>query len=278
MSNNLKASARSWLGYLALAGLLALSIWLIQKADNSKPADWNESRLSYLPSAKILKPLAMDLDEGLADLLWIQGMIYFADAYLGGKGYQWMSHIMEIVSILNPRFKEAYEFSGVVLTKDKAVIPKTLLMLDRGITEFPMDWKLRLYAALAQLTLDSNFVVAAEYLKPITLNPDVPDYIRVIGATFLNQGGGRRVALTFLVDRYVKSENNINSEIFLTKILKLYPGNPSEENKRREVVIKVLEEARTNQASTMIALGVIHEFLTGNMSDRSKQLMELLYR
>lgn len=268
---------RSWMGYIVLVVLLVASTWLITKADDSKPMDWNESRLTYLPSGKILKPMAMDLDEAVADLFWIDGMVYFADAYLGGKSYRWMGQILDIVTTLNPRFKPAYEFGGVVLTKQKSEIPKTLRLLDRGIEQFPGDWRMRLYAAMAQLTLDSNFTQAAEYLKPITLDPDVPPHIRTLCATYLNKGGGRRVALAFLVDRYITADNKINREIFVDKILKLYPADSSQLAKRKDAVERILHEASLESNIVMVALGVIHEYLSGDMSPQSRQLMDMLY-
>jgi hypothetical protein len=267
----------AWAGYLGLVALFFLSIWLIHKADDSKPVDWNESLLTYLPSGKILKPMALDMDEALADLFWVDGMLYFADAYMSSKTYKWMGHILDVVTILNPRFKEAYNFGGVVLTKDKGEIPLTLELLNRGIGEFPMDWRLRIYAAMARLTLDSNFIAAAEYIKPITLAPDVPNHIRTLCATYLNKGGGRRVALAFLVDRYMRSDNQINKEIFLAKILKLYPAVPNQEAIRRDTVEKILNELKLEPAIVLLALGVINEFLTGTMSPQTKNLIESLY-
>src|SRR5690606_17958136 len=126
-------SGGTWIGLAVLAMLFLASIALIRKADDTKPPDWEESRLTYLPSGKILKPLAMDLDEAMAAILWIRGMLYFSGAYLQGKEYEWMGHILDIVTTLNPHFKQAYEFGGVVLTKNKAELPKTLKLLDRGI-------------------------------------------------------------------------------------------------------------------------------------------------
>jgi hypothetical protein len=108
----------TWTGYIVLVALFGFSIWLIQKADKSKPADWNTSQLTYLPSGKILKPMALDFDEALADMLWIDGMLYFANSYMTASSYKWMGHILDVVTILNPRFKEAYDFGGVVLTKE----------------------------------------------------------------------------------------------------------------------------------------------------------------
>ncbi|MDQ3003732.1 MAG: hypothetical protein M3Y08_21040 [Fibrobacterota bacterium] len=269
---------RSWIGYLVLALLFAASMWLIRKADDTKPKDWNESRLTYLPSGKMLKPMVMDLDEAVADLLWIKAMLYFSDAYMTGKSYQWLGHILDIVTILNPRLHIAYEFGGVVLTKEKKNLPKTLKLLDRGISEFPEDWRLRLFAATARVAMDSNFTAAAEYLKPITLNKEVPDHIRTLCATFLSKGGGQRVALAFLVDRYLRSDNAINREIFVDKILKLYPGPPEKEKERKDAVTRVLKEVGYEPTIEMMGLGIIHEYLSNTLSPDSKRLMEALYQ
>ena len=108
-----KARDLTWLGLIALVILVTASIGLVHLADDTKPADWNTDQLTYLPSGKILKPMAMDLDEAVADGLWIRAMIYFSDSYLAGKGYGWLGHMLDIVTILNPRMHNAYEFGGV---------------------------------------------------------------------------------------------------------------------------------------------------------------------
>ena len=259
--------------------LLAASAWLVNRADQSKPPDWNQDRLTYLPSGEFLKPMAMDLDEAVAALLWVRGMIYFADAYLEGKSYRWMGHILDVVTTLNPYFRPAYEFAGVVLTKEKWELPKTLRLLDRGIETYPKDWKIRLYASLARLEMDSNYTLAAKYLEPIALEKDVPDHIRTLCASLLSKGGGRRMALAFLVNSYVRSENPIHQEIFLEKILKLYErSRPGRDAVRKETLKQVLHEAKVEPMAEMIALGVLHEYLTDSLSQQSRHLLKLLAR
>lgn len=267
----------TWLGIAALGALLIASILLINKGDAVKTRDWNEDQLTYLPSGKMLKPMVMDLDEAVADLLWIKAMMYFADAYMSGKGYGWLGHMLDIVTTLNPRMHHAYEFGGVVLTKEKQQLPKTMRLLERGVQEFPKDWRIRLYASMAQLALDSNYTKAAEFLKPISLDKDVPDHIRTLSASLLNKGGGRRVALAFLVDRYRHSDNTINREIFLEKIIKLYAASPEPDPRRKETVKRILHEVSLEPMIELMALGLIHEYLSGEMSPRSQSLINRLY-
>lgn len=267
----------TWLGIVALVAMLAASVLLINKADATKTRDWADDQLTYLPSGKMLKPLVMDLDEAAGDILWIKAMIYFADSYLAGKGYGWLGHMLDIVTTLNPHLHQAYEFGGVVLTKEKQQLPKTMRLLERGVRQFPKDWRLRLYASMAQLALDSNYTKAAEFLKPVTLDKDVPDHIRTLCASLLNKGGGRRVALAFLVDRYRHSDNTINREIFLDKIVKLYTGASEADPKSKETVKRVLHEVSLEPMLELMALGLIHEFLTGEMSPQSRDLIQRLY-
>lgn len=273
-----RAPDRTWMGLVALVLLFTASVWLIGKADDTKPRDWNDSQLTYLPSGKMLKPMMMDLDEAAGDILWINAMMYFADAYLAQRSYGWLGHMIDVVTILNPHMYAAYEFAGVVLTKEKQQLPKTMTIMDRGIGEFPKDWKLRLYTAMAQLALDSNYTKAAEYLKPITLDKDVPDHIRTLCASLLNKGGGRRVALAFLVNRYTRSDNTINREIFVEKILKLYPGSDKTDSERMDAVLRILKEIQAEPMAEMMGLGLINEYLSDSISPRSKELLDLLYR
>lgn len=267
---------RTWLGLILLVLLLAASMWLVRQADDTKTADWNDDKLTYLPSGKLLKPMVMDLDEAAADLLWIQAMMYFADAYFTGSSDAWLGHMLDVITQLNPRFYQAYEFSGVVLPKSKAQIRQSLVVLDRGIEQFPKDWRLRVYAAMARLGLDSGFTQAAEYLRPITLDPEVPDHIRTLCATFLSKGGGRKVALAFLVDRWLHSGNTINREIFVEKMLKLYPGGPQPEPKRREMIKKILLEVSYEPSIQIIGLGVMHQYLTDSVDAAGRRLLDLL--
>jgi hypothetical protein len=269
---------RTWLGLVLLALMLPAAGLCLHLADESKPSDWDTDQLVYIPSGKFLRPMALDQNAVVADFLWTRGMIYFADSYLTGKDYPWLGHILDVVTVLNPRFHPAYEFGGTVLTKNKSELPKTLRLLDRGIAEFPKEWRLRVSAALGQIALDSNYIKASEYLQPVSLEKDVPDHIRTLSATFLQKGGGRRMALAFLADSYVRSENTINREIFVEKIMKLYPASVRRNNvARKDVVNRVLHEVVMEPRVELMALGLIHEYMSDSLSLQGQKLLDMLY-
>jgi hypothetical protein len=267
----------TWLGILVLAGLIVSAGWFLRRADASKPKDWLDDQLTYIPSGNMLKPMVLDQEPVVADLLWVRAMIYFADAYLNERSHKWLGHIVDVVTTLNPRLYQAYEFAGVVMAKEKRELPKTLPILERGVAEFPKDWRLRLYAAMGHIANDSDHVRAAEILEPIALEKDVPDHIRTLAATFLDRGGSRPMALAFLMERYVRSDNPIQREIFLERMLKLYPSPPSlPDETRRRVARKVLQEAEVEPMVEQVALGVLGEYLAGQPSQQTLKLLKLL--
>ncbi|MEO7424751.1 MAG: hypothetical protein ABI036_06155 [Fibrobacteria bacterium] len=273
-----RVTERTWMGLVLLPILFLLSIWLVNSADDTKPKDWNESQLTYLPSGKMIKPMMMDLDEAAGDLLWINAMMYFADAYLSNRSYKWLGHMLDVVSTLNPHLYYTYEFAGVVLTKEKSELPKTMVLLQRGMREFPDDWQLHLYGALTQLALDSNYAKAAEYLEPITMRKDIPQYIRAFCATLLNRSAGPKVALAFLMDRWLHSENAITREILVKKILKIYPASEIPDNVRMDAVNRVLNEIAITPQVEPRGLEIIDEYMSGTLSPKNQTLMDMLYK
>jgi hypothetical protein len=260
-----------------MVALFAASVWLLNKADATKPKNWNDDQLTYLPSGKLIKPMMMDLDEAAGDLLWINAMMYFADAYLSHHSYRWLGRMLDVVTLLNNHLYAAYEFAGVVLTKEKSQLPETLKLLDRGVEIYPKDWKLRLYASIAQLALDSNFTKAAGYLAPIASDENVPSHIRTMSATLLSKGGGNRVALAFLVDRWVNTNNAITREIFVDKILTLYPGPKEKDSARKDEVLRILRQIAAQPSAELVGLGLIHEYLSETLSEKSRALLDMLH-
>jgi hypothetical protein len=104
----------------------------------------------------------------------------------------------------------------------------------------------------------------------------VPNHIRTLCASLLSKGGGRRVALAFLVDRYLHSNNAINREIFIDKILKLYPAGGRKDAERIETVTQVLAEVAKEPQAELMGLGVLHEYLADSLSQNSRFLLDAL--
>lgn len=254
----------------------------MNRADAGKTQDWQKDQLTYLPSGKLLKPMTLGFDEAAASLLWVKGVLYFGEAFLMGSGYQWMGHMLDIVTTLNPRFKDAYNFGASLLTKDKQEIPATLKLIERGLTEYPGEWQWRVSAALAKVRLDSDYTVAAEYIKPIAGDTSVPRHVRLLVATFAEKGGNDRMAVAYLVDRYRQSTTPMEKEMFSERLAKIDLRDEADGQilmlraDKLGPIRLILESSDQVQQETVIA--ILLEILAGRPSPGTAQLLKSLGR
>jgi len=267
----------------AMAGGLVLLVlaWAgsalsLNSLDQSKPKGWDQSSLLYVPSGKLLKPMAMDLDEGFAAVMWTKAVLYFSDAYLADQKYEWLSHILEVVTTLNPRFRHAYEFAGTVLGKSREDWPVTRKILEKGRDVFPNDWQLRVYLAIGLVKHDSDYSAAAEVLKPISLLPGIPDHIRTLSATYLDKNGEDNLAMAFLVNRFLSASDPLMQEVFVMRILKFYKGEKTDSNRRKSLIYKLLGLAKSDPRSEALVVVILREYLWGELSPGSKRVLGIL--
>jgi hypothetical protein len=258
------------LGLFALVGLLFSAAFFVTRADNLKTKDWQREELTYLPSGKYLKPMVLGFTEAAASLLWVKGVLYFGEAYLTNRDYRWMGHILDIVTTLNPRFTEAYSFAASLLTKDKSEIEKTLKMIDRGLVEYPEQWRWRVSAALARQRLDSNLIAAAKYLQPLAQDTTVPPYVKGLTARFLEKGGGESMAIAFLVNQYFIATSPMQREIFAHRLAKIglppdfndsLPSSSKFLTKRYQHINAMLTQAVANPKLELAATEILHKAL-----------------
>lgn len=273
------------LGLAAIPCLLLISSFLIRSADAAKPKDWQKAEMTYLPSGKYLKPMTLGFREAAASLLWVKGVIYFGEAYLTHGDHQWMGHILDIVTTLNPRFREAYNFGATLLTKDNSEITQTLKLIDRGLVQFPEEWQWRVAAALARQRLDSNMVAAAVYLEPLGKDTAAPQHVRTLAATFLEKGGNEKMAIAYLVGQYGQAISPFQREIFVDRLARIGLKGSStidslrltpEYRKRSRQVTALLGQAQNQPKFEALVIALLNEILTGQPSPTTLALLRQL--
>ncbi|MFC1584944.1 hypothetical protein ACFL5V_05310 [Fibrobacterota bacterium] len=248
---------------------------LLRRADEQKPADWQEAKFTYLPSGNHLKPMLLGHDQAYAGWIWVDAMLYFADAYLEGKGYPWLGNIIDIVITLDPKFHSAYEFGAMILSENRQTLPKALEITVRGITQFPEDHKFRVYAGMFQLSLDSNYFLAAEYLKPVNQDQDAPEYMRGLASTLLARAGDRQAALKFLMQSYLAAKSPINREFVLRKMAKTFEFN-LDRKAHMAVLIRIMTQVEAEPPFFPLAKTLLSEYLEGNLSQKSQKILDFL--
>lgn len=158
--------------------------------------------LKYLPSGKFLKGAALAYDELLADILWIKSLAYFGGHYMTDQRYEWLYHILEITTTLDPCFEDPYEFGGIVLSHVMADVEKSTALLKKGIENVPRYhpryWYLYFFTAFNYMYFQNDYATAARYLEQAARFPGSPAYLPLLAARLYANADNPEVAISFL--------------------------------------------------------------------------------
>jgi hypothetical protein len=140
-------------------------------------------------------------------------------------------------------------------------------------------------AALARVRLDSNYLAAAEYLKPLGEDTTVPSHIRTLCATFAEKGGHDQITLAYLIERYQKSKTPWEKDMFVKRISKIRfkdlegdSANPilADEATRLQAVSQILRMSERAPLSELTSL--LADILSPNPSPAGLRILEQLKR
>ena len=192
--------------------LLALSCYTLQVHIDTKiyhPPRTED--LKYLPSGKFLKGAALAYDELLADLLWIKLLAYFGGHYMTDQQYNWLYHILEITTTLDPCFEDPYEFGGVVLSQVIGDVEKSTALFKKGIKNVPQNhqryWYLYFFTAFNYMYFQHDYTSAARYLEQAAKFPESPAYLPLLVARLYANADKPEVAISFLKEMLLSTKS-----------------------------------------------------------------------
>ncbi len=266
-------NTRLWFGIGLIILLWVLCAFTLNQADKARPGDWYESQLTYLPSGRVLKPAVLGFDEAAASFIWVKGILYFANAYMKHESYEWIGHIVKIVVTLDPRFEYAYQFGGLILQENVSTYPQSLELLLKGIAQFPQNYEMRIFAAMARLTIDSNYTEAGKILMPVLGMKNAPEFARGLALSLLTRTYTREQSLAFFVSTYMVSQSPINREILLQKMSKVY-NHPLEDKNEIKILQGLLEILETEPQVQVLVTRVLDEYYTGTLSVESQRVLD----
>ncbi len=158
--------------------------------------------LLYLPSGKFLKGAALGFDEMVADLLWIKALAYFGGHTTTDQNYLWMSHILDIVTTLDPFSQYPYEFGGVILATEIGEVDKSNLLLKKGMENVSKTheryWYLPFFTAFNYMYYKKDYKTAADYLKMASKFPQSPEYLPLLVSRLYADADSPEIAIVFL--------------------------------------------------------------------------------
>lgn len=152
-----RASARAG----PLAGILpvVLIVWgfvgayLLQlsldRAGENRMRERAIAEMAYFPSGRFVRGAAIEYQGLAADFIWLRGIQYYGYHLMSDRKYEWLGHVFDILTSLDPGFIGAYHFGAITLAWDAGKPHEAVDFLTRGMRANPTSW---------QIPFDAGFI------------------------------------------------------------------------------------------------------------------------
>ncbi len=166
------------IGVVAGGACLATVQRQIDALKESRPA---EERLLYLPNERLLNHFTCGMSSVIADVLWLRCIQYTAMHFKTDMKFEWLDHMADVVTRLDPYFVAAYRYSGVFLAALKADDEASIELLKRGMRINPDTWQLPYEAGMIYLLNRRDWPdsrkIAGAYLKMAVETGKAPPHV-----------------------------------------------------------------------------------------------------
>jgi tetratricopeptide (TPR) repeat protein len=187
--------------FAAIAGLLALSIWLQVTRDRGWTAYEPATPVMWLQSPSAVKTASLGFDALVADFYWMRAVVYFGRQSLSedpNKNYDLLHPLLDLVTTLDPRFNVAYRFGAIFLSEPAPDGPGrpdlAIALLEKGFALNPHRWEYLHDIGFIYYWHQREFGKGAEYLERAATVPGAPVWLRSTAATMHADQGNRESA------------------------------------------------------------------------------------
>lgn len=204
--------------------LLASSIYPLQRMIDGRWGGKEKlvEELMYFPTGNLLKKLVLGYDELVADLVWLRMIQYYGQHRQSDKRYDYLAHILDVLTDLDPRFIHAYTFGALLLTDDAKNPARGLAILEKGASYNPQDWRLPFMSGFINYVFLADYDRAASYFMRASSLPDSPDFTKRFAAFIYDRAGKIELSLELWYNLYRRTQNEYERLIALRYIKRIH--------------------------------------------------------
>lgn len=186
-----------------------------------KPGEAIVRELMYFPSGKFLGAVTVGYDNLAADLVWLRAIQYYGEHRMTDAKYEYLGHILDILTTLDPRFVGAYTFGSLLLSDDAKEPHRALELLDKGIRNNPEDWRIPFTKGFINYVFLRDYFKAGKYFEMASRLDGAPGMAARFASFAYQKGGDRMTAISLWTELYLRSDNEIEKVMALRYIKEL---------------------------------------------------------
>lgn len=174
--------------------------------------------LMYFPSGQFLRPAAIEYQTAASDVVWLRAIQYYGHHLMTDRRYDWLGHVFEIVTELDPRFIGAYHFGAITLAWDANQPREAIELLVKGMRANPMNWQLPFDAGFIHYMLLRDYRKAGVFFEIASKLPDAWLVTSRWAAVSVAKAGSYDTAREMWLDIYRSTDNKALRALVLRQI------------------------------------------------------------
>jgi Tetratricopeptide repeat len=172
---------------------MGASILLLRHIDESRPRASIEDVL-YISSPKVVKRASLGFDGLMACIYWTRAVQYFGSRHFeGGRTYNELAPLLEIVTTLDPHLIPAYHFGASFLAPHPPAgagqPDRAIELMEYGIQQNPNNWRLYYNLGFVYYTELKDYKKAGEAFERGSRAPNAHPLLKLLAASMNERAG-----------------------------------------------------------------------------------------
>ncbi len=168
-------------------------------------------RSDYLPPPQIIQNLSAGLQIQLSDSFWLRALQDFdyCDQPINVKecnAESWLFKVLNLTTDLDKKFFDAYYYGALALTIIISDYEGASEIFDKGISQFPNDWRLNYAAGYHAYYEEKNKLKAAK-LYNSAAEHGAPAWVKTMAGRIASEGGDEKYAAQILEEMIKNSQD-----------------------------------------------------------------------
>ena len=193
--------------------------------NNTRREVSSSKEVLYLPNGYALGLISFGYRNALANTLWFNLINYFGKHYRSDRTYQWLNHMCNLVSDLNPKMQHVYEFCGLMLAWEANLAQQAHDILSKGILNHPNEWRLFYLRGMTSLLFLDNEDGAHKDLVVAGQLPGAHPIIKTLAAKKISILDNSNTAKEFLLRAIDAAESDFEKQILFNRLQELENKN-----------------------------------------------------
>jgi len=178
----------------------------------------------YLPSGQFIEQASLGYRDLAADILWFRTVQYYGGYRMGGNDISLFTHLVDVITDLDPQFVYAYVFGALIIAQDLGQFERGIGFLEKGVRNNPDDWWLPFELGFLHYVYVRDYAQALVYFEKAARLPGAGPQAARFAAFVAAKAGYVETSIAMWEELARTSDNKYIRELAERYIEKLKAG------------------------------------------------------